>query len=483
VYTPSDNTAAPLIQTVSQARPIITWTNPADIVYGTPLSGTQLDAAASWTVGGVTVRVAGSFIYTPAAGTVLGAGNHETLSVAFTPTDLTDYTAASASTTINVSQRGTTTTLTASTPEGAPGESVTFTATVVGGLPAPYLPTGRVQFQVNGVNTGSPVPLSSAGTAILSTTEPTSGPFTVTAVYSGDPDFRGSASPAYTESVFSPGVFALGTTLYVVGANTSDAVLISPWGNKLDGSAGLAVVATLNHSLIAKAFTQSFTAIDVFGYGGNDTIGLIPTITLPTTVVEGDGNDVVVLGSGPSTVIAGNGNDSVLAIGNGNDVVTLGNGNDSVNLGGGNDTISLGNGNDFISAGDGNDNVTVGNGNDNVQLGNGSDVIVEGNGNDQVSAGNGADVVVAGLGQHTISLGNGNDILIDGSATVVNSGDSLRQILSDWNTSSSASVDTRLKIVYNTSHPNVLKAGKGRDWWFYTYNKNSTNIKKTDRLN
>ena len=68
------------------------------------------------------------------------------------------------------------------------------------------------------------------------------------------------------------------------------------------------------------------------------------------------------------------------------------------------------------------------------------------------------------------------------SSTLV--GDSLRQILKHpWNISPSTSVDTRLKVVYNTSHPNVLKAGSGRDWFFYTYSKDVTNIKKTDRLN
>ena len=131
----------------------------------------------------------------------------------------------------------------------------------------------------------------------------------------------------------------------------------------------------------------------------------------------------------------------------------------------------------------GNDNVTLGNGNDTTQLGNGSDEIVEGDGNDDVTAGNGPDLVVAGLGQHTIQVGNGNDILIDGSATVVNPGDSLRQILSDWNASPFTAVDTRLKVVYNTCHPNVLLAGSGRDWWFFTYAKDRTNIKTTDRLN
>ena len=190
-------------------------------------------------------------------------------------------------------------------------------------------------------------------------------------------------------------------------------------------------------------------------------------------------------GSGSNQVFGGNGNKTITdADAAGTSAhISLGKGNDTISLGAGNDTVSLGDGNDSVSAGSGNDNVTVGNGNDNVQLGNGSDMIVEGNGNDYVSAGNGPDLVVGGLGQHTIQLGNGNDILIDGSATVVNSGDSLRQILSAWNISPSTSVDTRLKVVYNTSHPNVLKAGSGRDWFFYTYSKDVTNIKKTDRLN
>ena len=80
---------------VSQATPAITWHGPASITYGTALGSAQLDASAS---------VAGTFAYTPAAGTVLHAGDNQTLSVLFTPTDLTDYTTASGMTTISVSQ-------------------------------------------------------------------------------------------------------------------------------------------------------------------------------------------------------------------------------------------------------------------------------------------------------------------------------------------------------------------------------------------
>ncbi len=109
LFTPTDTTdyttaTASATINVSQATPTISWANPANIVYGTALSGTQLDASSSWTVGGVNGTVAGTFTYTPAAGTVLGAGNNQTLSVLFTPTDTTDYTTATASATINVSQ-------------------------------------------------------------------------------------------------------------------------------------------------------------------------------------------------------------------------------------------------------------------------------------------------------------------------------------------------------------------------------------------
>jgi hypothetical protein len=431
-----------LSQLVNQATPTITWPSPVDIVFGTALSTTQLDAVATNPENGDSVD--GEFSYDPGSGTVLSAGADESLEVTFTPTDTTDYTSPiTFSTSINVTRHSTTTTLTASTPSGAPGQTVTFTATIAGGLPAPYLPTGSVQFQVNGAKVGSPVPLSASDTAVFSTTEPSAGSFTVTAIYSGDTNFAGSPSPAFTETVLTPGVFAVGSTLYVVGANASDNALLLPAGRKLDGSTGLSVAGNLNHNLIAKSFVQTFTAIDIFGYGGNDNFVLFPTLALPTTVVEGDGNDLIALANG-------------------------------------NDTVTLGNGNDQLSAGDGDDNVTVGNGNDVIKLGNGSNVIVEGDGNDYVSAGNGANLVVAGLGKHTVSLGNGNDILIDGSVTVVNSSDSLRQIVTDWNASASTSVNKRLKVVYNASHPNVLKAGGGRNWWFFTYQKDVTNIKKTD---
>ena len=79
---------------VSKATPTITWARPADIAYGTPLSGTQLNATAS---------VPGAFVYTPATGMVLDAGV-QTLHVDFSPTDAVNFTPASKDVQINVSK-------------------------------------------------------------------------------------------------------------------------------------------------------------------------------------------------------------------------------------------------------------------------------------------------------------------------------------------------------------------------------------------
>lgn len=98
IFTPTDTTdynsaTATVTQTVNQATPVITWTNPAGITYGAALSGTQLNATAN---------VPGSFSYSPASGTVLSPGT-QTLSTTFTPTDTTDYTTATTTVSLVVS--------------------------------------------------------------------------------------------------------------------------------------------------------------------------------------------------------------------------------------------------------------------------------------------------------------------------------------------------------------------------------------------
>jgi len=69
---------------VSGAAEVITWATPAAITYGATLSSLQLNATST---------VAGAFVYSPSAGTVLDAGTN-ILTAVFTPTDTADYTSA-----------------------------------------------------------------------------------------------------------------------------------------------------------------------------------------------------------------------------------------------------------------------------------------------------------------------------------------------------------------------------------------------------
>jgi len=79
---------------VAKATPLLNWTTPTAITYGTALSGTQLNATAN---------VAGGFSYSPAAGAVLNAGSRS-LSVTFTPTDGGNYTGASGTVVLSVNK-------------------------------------------------------------------------------------------------------------------------------------------------------------------------------------------------------------------------------------------------------------------------------------------------------------------------------------------------------------------------------------------
>jgi hypothetical protein len=106
-FTPADaldyaTATASVTLVVNKITPVISWATPTAISSGDPLNSAQLDA---------TTTVAGSFAYSPSAGTVLPSGS-QTLSVTFTPTDTTDYTSAAKSVTLTVNATKGTPTLT-----------------------------------------------------------------------------------------------------------------------------------------------------------------------------------------------------------------------------------------------------------------------------------------------------------------------------------------------------------------------------------
>jgi len=96
-FTPTDGKYSGLSKTVAinivdKYIPVITWEDPAVLALGTPLSEEQLNATAN---------VPGTFVYTPALGTVLPLGENQELKVDFTPSVPT-YQATSKTVLINV---------------------------------------------------------------------------------------------------------------------------------------------------------------------------------------------------------------------------------------------------------------------------------------------------------------------------------------------------------------------------------------------
>lgn len=165
---------------VAKATPTITWNNPADIVYGTALSSTQLNATAS---------VAGNFNYTPASGSVLNAGLGQSLMASFTPTDTTNYNATSKTVMINVLK---------ATPAFSNLSSPTIechaaTTNVAGTISFGQLvPSGSVAITLNAVTQNAAIQpngsfSSSFNTAVLA---PANSPLSIAFNYPGDGNYN-----------------------------------------------------------------------------------------------------------------------------------------------------------------------------------------------------------------------------------------------------------------------------------------------------
>jgi hypothetical protein len=105
-FTPYDNADFQTVQTnvtinVAKAQPQLAL-NPVNIITGTALDNSQLSGTATAMVGGVLSNVAGTFSYSSAAGSVLGAGLGQVEQVTFTPADGIDFSPAQTTVAVNV---------------------------------------------------------------------------------------------------------------------------------------------------------------------------------------------------------------------------------------------------------------------------------------------------------------------------------------------------------------------------------------------
>jgi len=191
VFTPAstaDYTTASVSVTllVNVAKPKIIWAKPAAITYGTALGSNQLNATAP---------ISGSFVYSPVAGTVLAAGTH-TLSVTFTPSDLTDYRTLTVTTTITVNKAGSKTVITSTaTDPSRTGQAVPVSFSVTG----PGVPTGSVTVKASSGESCTGFLSAAVGSCALTFAK--SGTRTLTASYAGDTNFKNSSSAPVTQVV------------------------------------------------------------------------------------------------------------------------------------------------------------------------------------------------------------------------------------------------------------------------------------------
>jgi hypothetical protein len=255
-----------LTGTAAQGTPTITWPNPADIAYGTALGSTQLDASAG--------SVGGSFAYTPAAGTILSVGSHS-LSVTFTPTDTTDYGSTTATSTINVTKAGTSTTLTQQPTAAYFGDNVTLTATVASSTTG--TPTGTVAF-VDGTTTLGTGTLNGSGVATYSTSSLTVGAHAFTANYVGDANFNASTitNAAYTVNANFSVADIVAPIIIKRNVPTAVTITVPPSG----GAYNVAVVLSIAGLPVGATGSFSPASVTPGASGASSTL----TLTFPSTV-------------------------------------------------------------------------------------------------------------------------------------------------------------------------------------------------------
>ena len=127
-------------------------------------------------------------------------GSHSITAIYSGDPDFLPSTSATLTQTVN--QDPTTTNLGSSANPSVSGQSVTYTASVTANAPGSGTPTGTVTFQDGGVNIAACINQALvAGTATCGVSYPSAGSHSISAVYSGEPNFLASTSATLTQTV------------------------------------------------------------------------------------------------------------------------------------------------------------------------------------------------------------------------------------------------------------------------------------------
>jgi hypothetical protein len=253
---------AALVQWIAAHPGNVTWPAPADITYGMPLGAAQLNATAS----AAEMAVPGTFSYSPPPGTILSAGNAQTLSVVFTPTDTVDFQTMTATVGINILKAPLTVTgLTAANKTYDGGTVATITGTpalagVIGGDAVSVAGAAVGAFASKTVGGNQTVTVSG-----LSLTGSNSGNYTLTI-----PNLTASITPAgltVTGLAAANKTYDGGTTATITGTATlagvigSDAVSAggTPAGAFASGAVGNNKTVTVGGLSLAGSASGNYT--------------------------------------------------------------------------------------------------------------------------------------------------------------------------------------------------------------------------------
>jgi hypothetical protein len=165
------------------------------------------------------------------------------------------------------------------------------------------------------------------------------GIFTATLTLSDD---DGGVAVETTTIVVS-GVGVNGGVLQIVGTSSNENMIVTKT------STHYSVTATFLPNPPHRSFAiDAVQSIHILGCEGDDNIVITPTVSIPTLIEGGSGNDTITGGSGEDVILGGSGNDSIKA-GAGNDVVVGAGGVDWIEGGSGRDVLIGGDGNDTLA--------------------------------------------------------------------------------------------------------------------------------------
>ncbi|HZM02852.1 MAG TPA: MBG domain-containing protein, partial [Candidatus Saccharimonadales bacterium] len=227
----------------------------------------------------------------------------------------TNYTFALVNGTLTVTNALSTNSMVSSANPALPGSAVTFTDTVSAMAPSLAVPSGSVQFVVDGAASGAPVTLTN-GVAAFTTSTLTHGTHTIVADYVGNTNIAGSTNSVLSELINTAPV--AGAVSYTRQANLPLAISYSQLMSHATDADGdflsltaLSTPTTNGATISISGSTITYTQAasnpnvpDRFTYTVSDTFGATSTGTIVVTILT---NTTPVTGGGGSTGVLPNG--------------------------------------------------------------------------------------------------------------------------------------------------------------------------------